>query len=461
MPSRKTTFFPGLYYDEASGENVSRMFRLLTSIYSAFYTLLLLLYAPLFLYRVATGRKHRIDFLQRAGLRPPHPQGDGPRWWIHAVSVGEVNAAKPLVDALALRPDQLWISTTTDTGQDLAAKLFEKRAQVFYFPFDWKWACRKYLRKLSPCAVLLIETEIWPGLLAAAESLSIPVILINGRISDASFRRYRRVRFFLRLALQRVRHFCMQSRQDKERILELGAPPERVNQTGNLKYDYALHPDPEKQELVETLGRRLKSEPGDLLWVCGSTREGEEEILLESFSLLRKDFPNLTLLLAPRHPHRVPAIEKLLQSYGFSYGKRSELKVFPSQPGAANAGACRFDILILDSIGEMAYLYQLGDVVFVGGSLVPTGGHNLIEAAYFGKPILVGPHMENFREIATTFLQSYACLQVTSGGELTARLRELLKDPTARNWLGRNARKVIRENQGAVRRTLEIVEKYR
>ncbi|MFQ5928340.1 MAG: 3-deoxy-D-manno-octulosonic acid transferase [Acidobacteriota bacterium] len=430
-----------------------QMFRTLLWVYSIFYTALLIFYLPVFLYRVIFQDKSFTGLLKRISIPALRISSDSkePRLWIHAVSVGEVKAIQPLVDALSLNPDRLLISTITDTGQSLAQSLFRERFQVLYFPLDWKWTCRRYLQAIRPSAVLLTETEIWPGFISAAQSLNVPVLLINGRFSDRSFRRYRRIRFFLRPLLQRIAHFCMQSRQDKERILELGAAPSRVNQLGNLKYDYQLPKDLEKRQTLELVRKVMKFAAHDLLWVCGSTREGEEEILLEVFQALAREFPSLRLLLAPRHPHRAAGVSKLLEDRRLNYLKRSQLNSQTSTPP---------QVLLLDTIGELSYLYELADVVFVGGSLVATGGHNIIEAAYFGKPILFGPHMENFREISTAFLESYAALQAQSGEELISKIRDLLKDPAARKWLGRNARKVIRDNQGAVRRTVEIVREY-
>lgn len=440
------------------------MFRLLMGVYSLLYTVGVLLYLPFLLYRRVTEGK-RAHLLQRAGRWPdafrranrssdPSPA----RLWIHAVSVGEVNAIKPLVDALALSTTQLWISTTTEAGQTLAQKFFENKANVFYFPLDWKWVCRRYLRKIRPAAVLLAETEIWPGFITAASSLDIPVVLVNGRISDRSFRRYRRITFFLPKLLAHVDCLCMQSRQDKDRILRLGASAGGVRVVGNLKYDYRLMRDPEKIRLVAALSKLLKPNPGDLLWLCGSTREGEEELVLDAFAVLRTDFPDLRLLLAPRHPHRSDLVVQQIQNRRFICMRRSQLNGQVS-PSVQQNGRIP-DVLLLDTLGELSYLYELADVVFMGGSLVGWGGHNIIEAAYFGKPILFGPHMQNFREISSAFLESYAALQVQSGGELVTKVRELLKDPTARNWLGRNARKVVRANQGAVQRTLEVVLSY-
>jgi 3-deoxy-D-manno-octulosonic-acid transferase len=429
------------------------MFRPLLWIYSILYTLLLIFYLPLFMYRVLVQGKDPSILLKRIGAPPlrTSPDPASPSLWIHAVSVGEVKAIEPLVEALALNRDQLFISTITDTGQSLAQSRFQNRACVFYFPFDWQWICRLYLRRLSPACVLLAETEIWPGFIRAAESLNIPVLLINGRISDHSFRHYRRIRFFLRPLLHRIALFCVQTQQDRERIIELGAASSRVHPLGNLKYDYQLAQLPEKTQMLQIIRSVLKPDPNDLLWICGSTREGEEQSLLEVFQSLSEKFPALRLLLAPRHPHRVDEIARLVESAQLSYLRRSELNSHKIDPPK---------VLLLDTIGELAYLYQLADVVFVGGSLVPTGGHNIIEVAYFSKPILFGPHMENFKEISCAFLESDAALQVRSAEELPEELGKLLQDSATREALGNKARQVIGDNQGAVGRTLEIVQEY-
>ncbi len=420
--------------------------------YSVFYTFSVFLYLPFFLYRVVVEDKSLANLFKRfSPPEAPAAHSPGSTLWIHAVSVGEVKAVEPLVRALAAEDRKLFVSTTTATGQDLARSLLPEPVRVFYFPLDWQWLCRLYLNRIRPSGVLLMETEIWPGFISAATRLEIPILLINGRISDRSFRRYQRIRFFLEPLLQSIHHFCMQARQDKQRILELGAPADQVNHMGNLKYDYQLGEIQEKTEMVQRLEKTLKPAPDDLLWICGSTREGEEEILLDVFESLSREFPALRMLLAPRHPHRAEGISRLLQSRQFNHLRRSQLNSEEIDPPR---------VLILDSIGELAYLYQLADIVFVGGSLVATGGHNIIEAAHFGKPILFGPHMENFKEIASAFLTSYAALQVQSGNELTSKIHDLLRDASTRRWLGRNARKVVRDNQGAVERTAQIVRQY-
>lgn len=382
----------------------------------------------------------------------PSPPRARPRLWVHAVSVGEVNSIRPLIDALNLKSSQLCVSTTTETGQRLARRLFRDRARIFYFPLDWPWLCRRYLQSLNPAAVLVVETEIWPGFIAAARESEVPVVLVNGRISDRSFARYRRFRRPLRPFLRQLDRLCMQSAQDRDRIVELGSVASRTRSVGNLKYDYSLGPDARQAALA----RRIRSLFGaDPVWVCGSTREGEEEQLLDAFREIRREFPGLRMVLAPRHPHRSDEITGLLRQRGLVHLKRSSLN------GFRDAGSpARPEVLVLDTIGELARLYELARVVFVGGSLVAWGGHNIIEAAYFGKPILVGPHMHNFREMARTFLEGGAVLQVRDSRELARRLRELLGSDAARRGLGRNARRILRDNRGAVGRTARIVDEY-
>jgi len=438
------------------------MLRIALIIYSLLYSLAFLVYLPYYLWRIRFRERSGVDLVQRMGrwpqcLRKPR-QDSATAIWLHAVSVGEVNAARPLAERLigkateAQRERMLFVTTTTDTGQELARRFFDGRAEVFYFPIDWQWACRRFLKRVRPSAVLLTETELWPGFLYSARRLRIPVLLVNGRFSDHSFRRYRRIRWLMRPLLAGIEHFCMQSIEDRKRILELGAPEDRVHWTGNLKFDYQLGADIERQQLSQRIGSLMKPAAQDRLWVCGSTREGEEEILADCFLQLRQRFAGLRLLIAPRHPHRGPEVGKLLRSRGLSNALRSQW--------SAQAADEAPDVFILDSIGELAYLYSEADLVFIGGSLVPQGGQNILEAAYFGKPILFGPSMENFREISQAFVKAYAAVQVGSAEELADKAGYLLGDPDASAWLGRNARKVMRQSRGAVERTLELLAAY-
>ena len=425
----------------------------LIAVYTLAYTLGLILWLPFRLFRYLRGHRP-VPFRKRMTVPPglSSPPSARSRLWVHAVSVGEVNSIRPLTDALNLESSQLLISTTTETGQRLARRLFRGRARVFYFPLDWPWLCRRYLRSLKPAAVLVVETEIWPGFIVAAHELGVPVALVNGRISDRSFARYRRLRRPLRPFLRQLDRLCMQSHRDRDRIVELGSVAGRTCSVGNLKYDYTL--DPDSGPAVVT--RRIRSLFGtDPIWVCGSTREGEEEQLLDAFQAIRGEFPHLRMVLAPRHPRRSARISDLLRRRRITHLKRSGLNGFRN-PGSSD----RPEVLVLDTIGELAHIYGVAQVVFVGGSLVAWGGHNIIEAAHFGKPILVGPHMHNFRDVARTFLQGGAALQVRDSGELARRLSELLGNAAARRGLGRNARRILRDNRGAVGRTARIVGEY-
>ncbi len=425
----------------------------LIAAYTLAYTLALILWLPFRLFRYLRGHRP-VPFRKRMMVPDGSSSPDfaRTRLWVHAVSVGEVNSIRPLIDALSLKSSQLCISTTTETGQRLARQVFGDRARIFYFPLDWPWLCRRFLRSLNPAAVLVVETELWPGLIVAAHELGVPVVLINGRISDRSFARYQYFRRSLRPFLQQLERLCMQSPQDRDRIVELGSVASRTCSVGNLKYDYSLDPDAGQAALT----RRIRSLFGaDPIWVCGSTREGEEEQLLDAFREIRPEYPHLRMVMAPRHPRRASEISGLLRQRGLVHLKRSRLNGFRD---AGSSG--RPDVLVLDTIGELAHVYELALVVFVGGSLVTWGGHNIIEAAHFGKPILVGPHMHNFREMARTFLDGGAALQVRNSGDLARRLRELLGSVAARRRLGRNARRILRDHRGAVGRTVRIVEEY-
>ena len=432
------------------------MYRVFLSLYSVLYSLLLPLYLLVFIYRALFQDKRVSSFLQRIGKPPQIPddtsgEHSAIRIWIHAVSVGEVKAIKPLIDALKTKHYQLLVSTVTQTGQKMASDLFGNQAQVFYLPLDWQWICRRYLLAIKPKVILIAESELWPGFIAASHSLNIPTLIVNGRVSDRSFRKYKLIPFLTRPLLNQITQCCMQTQEDKRRITIIGAIPSRVNRMGNLKYDYQPTQNSQQKEVIQLIRTTMKPNKDELLWVCGSTREGEEEILLDIFKTLSESFSSLKLILAPRHPHRTQDICKLIEQHKFTYLKRSLLLNQPSSPP---------QILILDTIGELSYLYQLADLVFVGGSLFPTGGHNIIEAAHFGKPILFGPHMDNFKEISTSFQNSHAAIQVKSNNELLLKLQDLISDPAAREFLGHNARKVVKENQGAVNRTIKIVQKY-
>ena len=428
------------------------MLRLIHHLYSFLYTLGLLLYFPFYLIRVLFGQKESIPILIRGGFLPKKlieiTSKKGCRVWIHAVSVGEVNSIRTLVESLALPSDCLYISTTTQTGQTVAQEHFGGKATVFFFPLDWAFSCLRYLRSIDPDLIILTETELWPSFIRCVKKREIPLLLINGRFSDQSFKRYRQFGFLTRSMLTSFCKLGMQSRQDRERAINLGSISDRTHTVGNLKFDYSLPDNFQATQASQDLGMLLGKENGSLIWVCGSTHEGEEETLLNVFLELRKEFDQLRWVLAPRHPHRAKSVTKLLNKTPLTVVRRSQMdSVSSASP----------HIAVIDTIGELAHLYEIADVVFIGGTLIPVGGHNLIEAAHFKKPIIFGPHMENFREMKEVFLRSYGALQIHSSLELETKMKDLLRDTSTREWLGRNARTVVRENKGAIRRTLKLI----
>jgi 3-deoxy-D-manno-octulosonic-acid transferase len=305
------------------------------------------------------------------------------------------------------------------------------------------------LAAVSPRLVLLTETEIWPNFLRACASSKIPVVMINGRISARSFRRYRLVQPFFGHVLQDIDLFCMQSAADAERIVSLGASPDRIRVVGNLKFDVA--PRTDACSLAEQWRQTLQIESGQPVVVAGSTHAGEEEALLRAFIRLRQEFPKLLLVLAPRHPDRLAGVEALVARSGLTAVRRSELT-------GAREGAAQ--IVLLDTIGELPGLYAIGSVTFVGGSLIPKGGHNLLEPALYGRPVLFGPHMENFAEASAFFLERGAGLQVKDAEDLAQQLAALLRDPARRDRMGKAAMEALAAHRGACERTVALLERY-
>jgi len=369
--------------------------------------------------------------------------------WVHAVSVGEVRAATPLLRELRkARPDAaLVLTTVTESGGEIGRSLEEIDLHC-YFPFDLSWIVRKALKAVRPVMVVMVETEIWPNFVRFARRLDIPVALVNGRISDRSFPRYRLVRPWLRPVLGAYSVLGMQSDEDAERIRTLGAPEDRITVTGNLKYD--LEPDSRNDD-VPRLRDRFGLPPEGLIWVAGSTHDGEEETVLEVFQTLGRDGRRVTLVLIPRHPHRSNAVAGLLARKKIEFVLRSRLS---NPPAGLGPGV----VLLVDSFGEAASLYALADLVFVGGSLVPAGGHNPLEAAMVRRPVLFGPHMENFREIAGAIVEWGAGRMVSGPSGLLNDVSGLLDDPGERNRMGERGLALIRHHAGAAGRTQALLD---
>ncbi len=367
--------------------------------------------------------------------------------WVHAVSVGEVVAAGAVVEQLRgeFPSHRVLVSTTTSTGQKLAVKKFGGE-NVFYFPVDFAFAVRPYMKALRPELCVIAETEFWPNFLRLAKRSGARIAVINCRISDRSLPGYRRLRFWLPKVLANVDTFLAQTEEDQRRLTEIGAPAAKTSVSGNLKFDVAPPPMPSIAASLRA-GIRADAAPGPVL-VCGSTLEEEEGLLLSAFRNILATHPKAVMILAPRHPERFAEVAGLVEQLGFRAWRRSLWS------GESLAGA----VLILDSIGELAALYSLATVAFVGGSLVPRGGHNIIEPAMYGVPIVTGNHYENFRDIVN-FFQSRNAVRVVGMAELALVFMELIENSEERVKLGRNALAALDSQRGATARTVLAIRK--
>jgi 3-deoxy-D-manno-octulosonic-acid transferase len=365
--------------------------------------------------------------------------------WMHAVSVGEVLAVSQLVERMrtALPGYRILVSTTTDTGQALARKRLGEE-NVIYLPMDFAFAIRPYLNVLRPELVVLAETEFWPNFLRLVSASGARTAVVNARISDRSLPRYRRFRWALRTMLMRIDVFLAQTEQDAERLRSIGAPADRVHISGNLKFDVANQTPP---AIVDELRQSLARENAGPILVCGSTVEDEEPPLLKAFQNLRVQHPRAVMVLAPRHPERFDDVAILVRQLGLQFARRSHWRGEPLGGG----------ILLLDSMGELGALYALADVAFVGGSLVPRGGHNIVEPAQHGVAIVVGNHTENFRDMIALF-RSRDAVRIVEVAELPLVFMDLLSNEEERRGLGRRARETMRSQAGATARTLAALQ---
>jgi 3-deoxy-D-manno-octulosonic-acid transferase len=418
--------------------------------YSLLSLLAIVIASPYFLYQAIRHNKYTASFAQRLGYLPISLNVDGEESiWIHAVSVGEALTARALAADLKARYPRLrlFLSTTTIAGHEVARRSVQHVDAVFYFPFDFAFIVRRTLEVVNPRLFIMMETEIWPNLLRLCRRRGVRTMMINGRISSRSYPRYRIARPFFRRVLADVDWFCMQSDESARRLIDLGANPARVMVTGSLKFDSlelpaaAAHGRPR-------LFRFFRMSPSRPVIVAGSTFRGEEAAVLRALGRVKKTMPTAVAILAPRQPDRFPEAERLARDAGFATIRRSELPI-DAEP--------RADVIVLDSIGELAQLYQLATVVFVGGSLVDHGGHNILEPAVVGKPIVFGPHMQNFKEIAESFVANGAAVCVQTERELDAELLALLTDPVRRARMGAAARALVEANRGAKEKTLAAI----
>ena len=369
--------------------------------------------------------------------------------WLHAVSLGEVSTCKSLIKQLSLRFPQkiILITTITDTGRALARSLSKDNILSLYMPFDFSFLIRPFFKKVKPKFLILIETELWPNLLYYAEKSKIPVLVLNARLSDRSFGKYRLFSWFVRRMVRCVKMFCVQSDIDRARFLQLGINKERIKVTGNMKFDAIEEMDSKQLSELTALKSKISLDQNVFFIVAGSTHNKEEEYILDSFVELKKEFPNLRLLIAPRHLERINLIEGLIEGRGMSSQRLSQIQPTPKD-----------SILLLDTIGRLRLIYSFANLVFMGGSLVAVGGHNILEPAFFEKPILVGPYTHNFRTITQLFLSNNALIQVKDSDELKVKMRELISSEDKLAALGKAAKSVLVSRQGVTLANLNMIE---
>ena len=421
-------------------------------LYSVLIVTFFLIMSPYLAWQALRYRKYIGSLGQRLGYLPITFNLDGEESiWIHAVSVGEVLTARALLPQLRERYPRLrlFLSTTTMTGQQIARNSLQYVDGVFYFPFDLGFVVNRTLRLVKPRMFIMMETEIWPNLLRACKRTGVRTVLVNGRISSRSYPRYRLARAFFRRVLTNVDRFCMQSDESARRIIEMGADPDKVDVTGSLKFDSldipgTTAPDRGRNRVL----RYFRISPGRPVLIAASTLKGEEEPVFEAFQRIRARLPEALLIIAPRKPERFDEVEQIARRRGWNVVRRLDLPV-DAEP--------RQDVVVLNTIGELAQLFQVATAVFVGGSLVDQGGHNILEPAVFGKAIVFGPYMQNFAEIARTFVENDAAVQIRSGRELEQVLLGLLTDPVRRARLGAAARALVEANRGARGKTMTAI----
>jgi len=418
------------------------------------YLLAGLAFCPIVLYRMIRHQRYRRGWGQRFGtISRQHPER--PCIWLHAVSVGEVNAAKTLLTELERRfPNfEIVISTTTDTGFAQAEMLFASKWVVFYFPFDFSWTIGRVFRRLKPSLCLLMELEVWPNFVRIADRRDIPVVVVNGRISDKSIVQYRKIRRLTRIFFDKIDLVLAQTAEYASRFQELGCPTDRVIVTSSLKYDTAQVTD--RVDGADELSRQLNLAE-QRLWVAGGTGPDEERIILEAYRGLMQDerLADVRLAIVPRKPERFDEVAQLIEQVGFSVVRYSQLKGTTDQIAAGSRA-----VILGDTMGDLRKFYSLATVILVGRSLVPMGGSDMMEAAALGKCTLFGPHTFNFRQTVDVLLAGEGALLVRDGSELLATLQKCLREPEYAETIGRQGQQVIRDNQGATARTVEHITK--
>lgn len=422
------------------------------------YFTIILLSLPYILFKVITNKRYRTGFVQRLGFIDKRVT-DKPCIWVHGSSVGEVLTSRTLINKIekTFPKFDVVVSAWTDTGVETAKKKFKDKYS-FYFPIDFSFIVKRFFKKIKPDYIILIELEIWPNFFITATKCNIPIIVVNGRISDKSVRFYRKLSFFskdFRNSLIDNKVYCARTESDASRFKQLDVSPENINVTGTMKYDNidTIGNDEQKAYLQNLFG--INND--DLVIVGGSTRDGEEEILINVFSVLQKEVCNLRLIIVPRHIDRTNNIIALIKKSGSHAVRKTDLKTKESESLKDNTANT---IIVIDTIGELIDIYALADCVFVGGSLSPYGGQNVMEPAGLAKPVVFGPHMFNFEEEAKLLLKNDAAKSVNNESELLDAIRSLLTNPMLAGDMGTRAQNVVVNNKGATGRNLEILKKF-
>ena len=429
------------------------MIRVDTEMWYGVYNVLLIIGFPFILCALLLKKRCRSGLLQRIGWIVPQGWGSQDQvLWIHAVSLGEVSAVVPFVKTLHQRYPavKIVVSTVTETGREAVLQRLAGSATHCYLPLDYPWIVNRFIHALNPIGFLVVETELWPNLLRELSRRGVPSVILNGRLSSRSFLRYRWIRPFMCQVLSTISLGLLQSVRDEQRFLKLGAPPDRMRHTGNMKFDLTMNGIYTFRPPIHRSTFGLSED--EKLLVAGSTHPVEEEILLQSYRAVSRVFPSVVLVLAPRHIERSDALAETIRSFGFPVVRRSRL------PETGRQETVGPRVLILDTRGELAHAYGLAYMAFVGGTLVPVGGHNLLEPAAWGKPVCFGPYTDHCQEIADLLIESGGGIRVNNGQGLTETLMKGLRNQAWVSQMGLNARKVIDDNQGVVERNVNMVE---
>jgi len=421
--------------------------------YNILLTFVLILVSPYFLLRSLAQKRFRESLPQRMGFFDP-PSFEG-AIWVHAASVGEVFCTIPVVKRVKkeFSRAKIVLTTMTSTGNKTAKTHLPEADQILFVPIDHPLVVKRTIKKIQPSLFLVAETELWPNLLRSCGSKRIPIVLFNGRISQKSFQRYVLFKFFFKECLKYISLFLMQTEEDRTRIIEIGADPQKTRVVGNLKFDQTFPNF--SQEAMEKMVKALGLHGKEKVFIAGSTHSGEEEILISLHKELKKTEPHLVLILAPRHLERLDEVEKILRKESVSWARKTSL---PRGGGASDQKPP--NVILLDTMGELMTIYSLGTLVFVGGSLVPIGGHNPLEPLFHKKCVLFGPYMLNFLEISQRLIEAGGAIQVSGKEELSSQLRRLLLDELARKEMGERGYQFLQKHQGATERMFEEIKPF-